>query len=319
MKKSRYLTYFIALIGAVTHLEGAYVIKNGKLLDADAVATLPAEEHYKLGVEAMNRKDWKEASIQFRILSLNFVDTVVGQDAHYYYGVVEYFLEEYDSANEAFTEYLKGQNNPQFFDETMQYKYAIACELKNGARTRLFGSRRCPKWAFGEELAIEIYDEIIVALPCHELAALSLYFKGELLREQRFYRDSIDVYLQLIRRFPKHELAPQSYLAITSTYLEQGEREFQNPDLIALAEIILRRFKDDFPRSELIGRAEANVMAMKEVYAQGLYDIGQMYEKKKETRASIIYYQNAITKFPETAVSSLCQERLSVLSTYLLE
>jgi outer membrane protein assembly factor BamD (BamD/ComL family) len=319
MKKSRYLAYFIALIGTVAHLEGAYVIKDGKLVDAKIVATLPVEEHYRLGVEAMNKKDWKEASDQFRILSVNFADTPLGQDAYYYYGISEYNLQELDGANDAFTEYLKGQNNPQFFEETMQYKYSIACELKNGAKVRMFGSRHCPRWASGKELAIEIFDEVITALPCHDLTVNAHYYKGELLCDLRLYRDSIDVYLQLIRRFPKHELAPQSYLRITEVYLEQCKREFQNPDLIALADLIVRRFKVDFPRSELISRAESNFIEIKEVYAQGLYETGQLYERKKEPRASIIYYQSAITQFPETAIASLCRQRLSVLSDNMLQ
>lgn len=319
MKKFCYIAVILIGLLVKDNLEGAYSLKNGRFVNTKHLATLSAEEHYQLGVNALNQGKWKDASEQFDILTLNFPDTPIGQESFYYLGVSEYFLEELDSANEAFTEYLKAQNNPQFFEETMRFKYAIAYELKNGAKVRFFGSKQFPKWASGQELAVQVFDEVIVALPCHELAAQSLYYKGEILREQRWYRDSIDVLFQLIRRFPKHELAPESYLMISSIYLEQSQQEFQNPDLIALAEIALRRFQEDFPRSELISLADANVRQMKEVYAEGLFAIGQFYERKKETRASIIYYQNAVLQFPDTAISRLCKERLSVLGTVHLD
>ena len=319
MKKSRFLACFIALIGVVAHIEAAYVIQNGKLVDARVVATLPVEEHYRLGAEALDKKDWKESCEQFRIIAFNFPDTLQGQNANYYYGLSEYFLEEYDAANEAFTEYLKGQNNPQFFEETMQYKYTIACKLKDGAKIRMFGSRHCPRWASGKELAIDIFDEVITALPCHDLAVQAHYYKGELMHGLRLYRDSVDVYFQLIRRFPKHELAPQSYLRITEVYLDQCLREFQNPDIIALADLCVRRFKIDFPRSDLLDQAEKNFVEIKEVYAQGLYETGQLYERKKQPRASVIYYQSAISQFPETTIAALCRKRLSILNDDMLQ
>ena len=56
--------------------------------------------------------------------------------------------------------------------------------------------------------------------------------------------------------------------------------------------------------------AENSVLEIKEVYAKGLYDTGQFYERIEEPRASLIYYQNAIRQFPETTVAKLCEQRL---------
>lgn len=319
MKHNWRLAFFACLISTAGYMDAAFSVKNGKFVNTAEIATLSAEEHFNLGAKAMDNCDWKEAAAQFRIVSRSFPNSKLGQESLYYLGVAEYFLYELDTANESFSQYLKAQNNPQFFAETMQFKYAIATELKNGAKIRFFGTRQLPKWASGTDLAVEIYDEIIAAIPCSDLAAQSLYAQGQILWKQRLYRDSIDVYLQLIRRFPKHEYAPESYLIITQIYLDQARCEFQNPDLLALAQITLRRFKEEFPRDERVCQAEATVMEIKEVYATGLYETGQFYERKKEPRASIIYYSNAINQFPDTAVSKLCQQRLAALSTFSLD
>jgi hypothetical protein len=55
---------------------------------------------------------------------------------------------------------------------------------------------------------------------------------------------------------------------------------------------------------------------MKEIFATALYETGQFYERKKEPKASVLYYHNAITQFPDTKVAQSCKERLAELQPY---
>jgi len=110
--------------------------------------------------------------------------------------------------------------------------------------------------------------------------------------------------------FPKHELAPMSYEKIARVYVDQAKIEVQNPDLLALAQINLSRFESDFPREELLEMARHQFLHLKEVYAKGLYDIAQFYERVCKPKASIIYYQKAIYEFPETYIAERCRGRL---------
>ncbi len=293
--------------------EGAFKLRNGKLIDADVVATLPVQEHFNRGIEAINQENWKEAARQFKVITLTFPDTPYGADSYYYLGVAEYNLDEFDFANEAFTAYLKAKNNPKFFQEAIEYKFAIADRLGAGSKKRFLGTKKLPKWASGTSLALEIYDEVITALPCHDLAARALYSKGSLLWNQKQYKRSIEAFQMIIKRFPKHELAPESYVTIAKIYLEQSRTEFQNPDVLEFAQINLTRFRHDFPRDERISEVEGDVLAVKEIYANGLYETGLFYERIDKPKASLIYYQNAIKRFPETMVAIKCIERLEVL------
>lgn len=310
-------SYFSAcclLLFGFTTAEAAFTIRDGKVVDASEVATLSVEEHYRIAVAAMEHEDWPEAVRQFSIVTANFPRTPHAQEGAFYLGVAHFQVEDYDFANDAFSNYLKANNNPRFFEETLQYKFAIACQFKAGAKKHFFGTKQLPKWASGRDHALTIFDEVIAAVPCHDLAAWSLYSKAEMLAEDRIFRESVEVYQQLIRRFPKHELAPESYLAISDLYITQSNYEMQNPDLLAFAQINLRRFKQDFPREERLALAEQNLMILKETYANSLYQTGLLYERKQHPRASIIYYKSAIAQFPETSTAQLCQKRLEQLN-----
>lgn len=293
--------------------QGMYTLRKGHIVNLNDVSTLPVQDHFCLGIDAIEREDWMEASRQFGIVSKNFPTTPYGQEAFYYLGVVEYNLGEYDFANEAFSQYLKVHNNPQFFQKTIEYKYAIAERFKEGARRHLLGTKRLPKWASSTSLALKIYDEVIAAMPCHEMAVQALYSKACFLWEMKEYRESVEAFQTIIRRFPKHEMAPECYVLISEIYCDQSLVEFQNPDILAFAQINFKKFLRDFPKDERVAKVEQDVLAIKEIYAKGLYKTAQFYERKNKPDASIIYYQSAIDQFPETEIARRCKRRLNFL------
>lgn len=312
------LTQFIflgatAICLTANSLEAAYTISKGKVFNIDDLATLPIEEHYSLGRKALKEENWKEAIHQFRVVTQNSPQTIFGQNAYYYLGAAYFNHGEYDFANDAFSLYLRLHSNPKCFESAIKFKYTIAERFKMGAKRRLLGTKMLPKWASGTSLALEIYDEIIAAMPCSEIAAQALFSKGHLLWDMNDYKESIESFQLIIRRFPKHELAPTTYVIISKVYLDQSQNEFQNPDILAFAQINSRKFQRDFPKDERLLEVEADVLSIKEIYAKGLFDTGQFYERKQIPVASVIYYQSAIDQFPETDIAKQCEARLSCL------
>lgn len=313
IRSSLWSVFFVMFCAAASFIEAGWTIQNGKLMDADEVAIFSAEEHYNLGVEALSCQDFREAAKQFRIVAKCFPTSSYGQDANYFLGVSYFELAEFDLANMALSDYIKAKSHPQYFIEAIEYKFRIAEAFKAGAKRRIWGTKQLPKWASGEAMGIQIYDEVIAALPSHDLAAKALYAKGNMKWQMREYRDSIEAFQLLARRFPKHELCPEAYLCINRVYLDQSRKEFQNPDILAFAELNLKRFKQQFPREERLCQAESDVLAIKEVYARGLYETGEFYERVGKSQASVIYYQNTVQRFPDTSFAARCIARLKCL------
>ncbi|MGK5595239.1 MAG: hypothetical protein ACSNEK_07780 [Parachlamydiaceae bacterium] len=278
-----------------------------------------AEKSYQLALELLEGSSYEDAASQFQAIIEQCSGFSKLAECYYYLGVSSYHLSEYDLANSSFSQYLKSTNQPKFFEETLGYKYAIAEKFRLGAKRRLFETKKMPKWASGQSLALQIYDEVIFSLPCHELAALSLFSKADIQWKNREWRDAVESYQTLIRRFAKHELAPESYLCINKVYLEQAEHEFQNPDLIALAQINVRKFAKDFPKDSRVDQAENDLRLIQEIYARGLFETGRYYERTSRKRASVIYYHSAIHQFPDTKIAELCRERIAVLAPGLIQ
>lgn len=275
----------------------------------------PADNYLQAGLEAMQRREWQEGIQQFKALNLYYPGTPQAQEGDYYLGIAYYHQSEYDFANDAFSNYLKGSHHPDYFEEAMTYKFQIANKFKSGAKRRFFSTHVMPKWMVDPGLAMQIFDEVVAAIPFHELAVQSLFAKAELQAQMRMYPESVDTYQQLIRRFPKHEMTPRSYVAISKVFQEQCEFEEQNPDILALAQINLRRFQQDFPREERVNEVEHDVQQLKESYARALYETAQFYERTSHPVASAIYYHSAIEQFPDTQVAERCLQRLDSLKS----
>ena len=204
-KFSLLLTLCLILTNLESNLQAAYNFKNGRLVDVSKSPTMTVQGHFEAGAVAYEACQWHEAVLHFNMVTVNYPNTPYGQEAFYFLGVSHYFTQEYDFANCAFTEYLKVQGNPRYFQSTVEFKFSIAEQFNAGAKRRLMGTKQMPKWACGLNLALEIYDEVIAAVPCSDLAAQALISKACLQWRLQNYRPAIDSLQMVIRRFPKYE------------------------------------------------------------------------------------------------------------------
>lgn len=318
--KRLFFSFILLVAPLVVH--AAYTFKNGKLIKSEEVATMSVQEHYSAALDAYQNQRWDEVIHQSLIVVKNFSSTPFAREILFYLGVGYFHTGELEYANRFLTNYLKKQATPKYFEEAIQYKFKIAEKYHRGAKKHILGWETMPKWVPARDEAIHIYDEVITALPHHELAAHALFGKAKLLIKDDEYKSSVETYQTLIRRFPKHPLAAESYIGIGEVYLIQSQAQYPDQDYLDLAEINLRKFRHDFPGEEKLAIGEKMLMDMKEVYASDLYDTGRFYERTKKPQAAYIFYSRILAKYPETKVSELASKRLKKLSyrpTTLLE
>ncbi len=299
----------IALLGlAITPAHSA----NRKPPKA-AYLNLPVQDQYHEILNAFQNNDWARLITDCKILLVTNPSTPFTSAVKYYLAVGYFNRRDFALADKQFAIYLKEETSPKYFEEAIQYKFRIAEHYGKGARKHVFGVKGMPKWVIAYDDALKIYDEVITTLPRHDLAAQSLYQKGELLFVLGEYKESIDAYQTLIRRFPKHSLAPDCYLGIASVYERRCQKEFADLTLLDLAEINLRKFHKHFPGEASIKEVENVVQQIKVQLAKEFYEIGEFYKRTKKPDAAAIYYTSIIDKYPETIYATKSHKRLKTL------
>ncbi len=274
---------------------------------------MSVQEYYSELVQSFQQSRWMDVISLGDIVNNNYPDSSFSQEALYYMGVAYFNMLDYDVANTFFTKYLKQQFSPKFFEEAIHYKFVIAEKFKEGFRKRLWGWKKGPKIVNGGDDAIEIYEEVITTLPTHDLAVKSMFSKAQIQADFEEYKESIETLQTLIRKFPKHELAIESFLEIEKIYFRQTSPKHQNPDLLDMAKLNLKKFKEAFPAEERFSEAEKIYADMEDVYAEGLYEIGRFFERTKKKNAAIIYYNRITSKFPNSKSAQLAEKRLQLI------
>lgn len=312
--KMRLFSIFLSVFLVPIFLFGGYSHVGNKWSPEQYVPLFPVQEHFDRGYQAFNKNLWDEALAHFMVIAYHYDETPFYPDAIYYSGICYFFKKELDVCNKQFNRYLDLPGKLKHFEKVFEFKLEVANRYAKGSKKHIFGFEKLPKWSSAKKDALELYDEIIAALPGKEVSAQALYQKADLLRSKRHFQEAIESLQTLSRRFPKHTLAAEAFLRVSEIYLEESRIESQNPDLIALAQVNLQRFLKSFPLDDRIDQARKNIIAMQEVYALSLYDTGRFYERKKKPNASLIYYADTIRKYPGTQAAAKSQERLAKLS-----
>ncbi len=272
-----------------------------------------AHEFHERLMSAFGAEDFPLVVLEAQALKKYYPNSPFIADASYYIAVAYFRMNELELANQAFNDYLKGSYNLAKFEEAVNYKFEIATLFEAGAKKRLFGLKKMPKVVPAKDEALLVYDEVIAALPRSDMAAQSLYRKGNLLVAFEDYKESIETFQTLIRRFPKNPLTPKSFLAIGDVYLKQCRKEFPDPALVELAEVNLKRFQADYPSDPTIAQLKEQLKIIKEVFAEELLTIGNYYTKKKQFDSAFIYYKTLIKKYSDTRFRDLAYKQIDVL------
>lgn len=305
--------YFVAPCESAPKLEGTYRDFETKMQNQKKGSQIDYEAVHKKGMAAYHDQNWAAVLECFTQIHNNFRKDPKGDEALYFMGVASMHLGKIEAGEDYLSRYLEKSQQPKYFEQAQKDRFEIAKMFRKGEKIHLFGWPFMPKWMSGKTQALEILDEIALTMPYTDLAAQSFYEMGKLLVSMKDYKGAADAFAMLAKRFPDHELAAKSYVKISELYLEQAQKEYQNPDLLNLADINFTRFRNAYPGHEALEKAKKNIQEMREVYSQGLLDTGRFYERKKLPKASAIYYLQAIGKFPDTRAASLSKSRLKAL------
>jgi TolA-binding protein len=271
------------------------------------------EGPYEKACNAFEAKDFYAAADKFRTFLKKYPKHTCAEEARFLLGVCYFNICEYDFANKIFTQYLECSVTPKHFDDVVKYKFCIAQKFQQGECRRVFGLKRLPKWMSAEQEAIDIYDEIATIYPHDDLAAFALFNKASILLKRGCFKDSVEEFQTVIRRFPRTPMAACSFQAISVAYVEEAKLQPNNPDFLCLALVNLKKFNQAFPADEKLECLEKNYQLMKSIYANGFYEMGLFYERTCHKRAAWIYYMTTIKEFPETRYACLAKERLKTL------
>ncbi|RRJ94634.1 outer membrane protein assembly factor BamD [Opitutaceae bacterium TAV4] len=219
---------------------------------------------------------------------------------------------KFTKAFDAYQEIVSKHPNYAKFNETIGAQYRIATGLVDGARGRILGVFPGFK---NRGKGVEQLEKILVSAPYSEYAPLALM---SIARGHSLMGDpdgAIDALDRMINNYPQNFLAPDAYIKLAQAHadLVAGPNYDQASSRQALTyfEDFLILFPND-PNATAATKGEGDMRTM---LAQSRINIGDFYYYKRSNYpAARVFYNEAITLYPNSPVAEKAQKLLADLS-----
>ncbi len=242
-------------------------------------------------------------------VSKRYVNSVYGPEAVYRLARLRLSNRQYFKAFDAFQIIVSRYPNSPRFNEVVGEQYRIASALMDGARNRTWG------WLPGfrnRDQAIRYFEQIIVNAPYSDYAPLALMNVAR--AHQRLGNDieAIDALDRMINFYPQSILAPDAYLKLAETHASLVDGPAYDQASTREAITYFEDFIILFPSDDKVAAAERGLGSMKEVLAESKMTIAEFYfYRRSNFRAARVFYNEAITAFPDSAVAERARAELA--------
>ena len=196
------------------------------------------------------------------------------------------------------------------FDEIIGEQYHIATILLNGGRNHFFFAL-IPGFT-NREQGVQYCEQIVLNAPYNTYAPLALMESASGQRRAGNIEEAIDALDRFINDYPQHTLAPDAYLRLAQMNAALVDGPYYDQASTKEAITYYQDFMILFPGDHNIGVAEKGLAEMKETLAESKMKMADFYfYKRSNFVAARVFYNEAITSYPDSDVAKLARKRLS--------
>jgi len=244
-----------------------------------------------------------------------YPNSVFAAEALYRVGMIREKRQEYYKAFDTFQAMVARYPNSEKFSQVIGEQYRIASQLFEGKRNRIWGF--LPGFR-NREKALEYFETIVHTAPYSDYAPLSLMNASrgyKMINEPEAAIDALD---RMINTYPRSALTPDAYLRIAQTHASLVDGPYYDQASTKEAITYYEDYMILFPGDAGMVSAEKGLAGMKKVLAQSKLTIADYYFKyRKNYKAAKVFYNEAITVYPDSEVAALARTRLVAVDAKL--
>ncbi len=223
---------------------------------------------------------------------------------------------QYYNAFQTFQVMLRRYPNTKRFNDVIGELYRISADLLNGKRNWFWGWFPGPT---NRNRGVEYFQVVVIDAPYSDYAPLALMDAARGLQADKDTEDAIDSLDRLVNTYPQSVLAPVAYLKLGDLHasLSQGPKYDQASTKEAMT--YYEDYMILYPGDSNIAAAAEGVDRMKTILAESKIYIGDYYfYKRLNFSAAKVFYNEAITSYPDSPPARVAKKRLSDLDARTL-
>jgi outer membrane protein assembly factor BamD len=308
---------FVLLLSPRAFADLVWSPSTGWKLEGGALSGLTGAPGMK-ALDMMNkaRKDEDEGSNRAAIrlyekVAAKYQGSVYAPEALFRAGQLLNRNHQYYSAFQDFQMILRRYPSTKRFNDVIGEQYRIASALMDGAHNRLWGF--IPEFS-NRTRAVEYFEVILLDAPYSDYAPLALMDAARGYQNNKDTEQAIDSLDRLVNTYPQSVLAPVAYLKLGDLHASLTEGPKYDQASTKEAMTYYEDYMILYPGDADIPKAAAGVDKMKTILAQSKIYIGDYYfYKRSNFTAAKVFYNEAITAYPESKPAALAKKRLDDL------
>ena len=245
----------------------------------------------------------------YQSVAKKYPNSIYAPEALYRSARIRLARKDYTKAFEDYQQIIARYPNTRRFNEIIGEQYRIASALLDGARGRMLwgllpGFRQRDK-------AIEYYENILVNAPYSDYAPLSLMNIARGHQKLGNTENAIDALDRMINNYSQSLLAPDAYLKLAQTHASLVDGPYYDQGATKESITYFTDFMLLFPGDTNIANAEKGLDGMKTMLAESKLRMADFYfYKRSNFKAARVFYNEAITAYPESAIAQRAKARL---------
>jgi outer membrane protein assembly factor BamD len=203
------------------------------------------------------------------------------------------------------------ENYPQtqHFQEAIESQFRIGEVLLNGKKRKILG---VPVGSTLDE-AVEIFAAIVRSAPYGRYTARAQFDIGRAREKQGSADLAIEAYQSVVEKFPNDPLAVDAQYQIGYIWFAATRSGTYDPEAAERARTAFQDFLFRFPKSEKAAQARENLATLDHRLTKGSLEIAKYYDKAKNYRAAVLYYNEVIRQQPGSPESAIAKTRIEQL------
>lgn len=268
-----------------------------------------AQQLFQIAQAAESAGNNGRAIKAYRALVRRYPKDVLAEGAAYRYAVLQEKDGDPLKAAAAYRVVVEEYPKSPHFREAIEAQFRIGEMYLNGKKLKLLGI----PIKSSMEKAIEIFAAIVRTAPYGKYTARAQFNIGLATEKQGNADAAVTAYTAVVDKFPDDPIAADAQYQIGYLWLKTARSGVNDAKAVANAKVGFQDFLHRYPKSEKAAQARENLRRLEQRQTSNAFQIAKFYDKQKNYRAAVIYYNDVIRQQPGSSQSDRAKKRVAEL------
>ncbi len=264
------------------------------------------DQQYDWAMQFYNQKNWDRAIEEFEKLPAAFPNSRLAAEGVYFVGLSQEAKQDIAKAADAYQKLIDRYPYSDRIKDAVKKEFEIAGRFAEGEKIKVVG---IPTFS-GRDKAIELYTHVVKNAPFGSYGDQAQFQIGEVYKTQGFYEEAQKAYQTLVDEYPSSDLLTKARYQIAYVSLLASKKANYNEDSAKRAIEEFKSFKESYPENAQSLEADESIKILRARKAMTSFETGAFYDKQNKRASAKVYYQEIVTRYPETPAAELAQKRL---------